>query len=642
MFKNFKKLGCLLMVLTILIGMVAPMNTVFAAGETTTVVSSKEIILSTTSEASEELSNKTVDILTFNDFHGSLAEDVRQGRNAGMAKLVAAVREASKKNPNTLIVAGGDNYQGSALSNLTYGAPVSAMMKAMGVTASAVGNHEFDWGAELLEQWAKDGDFEFLAANIIDKATGQPVTYAKPYMVVEKGGIKVAFIGLAHPNTSTLTKREHVAGVEFTDPVKAAQKWVDYLKAGSAKEGTPDVIIALTHIDSNQNSETKEITGGVATLAKEVVGLDAIVSGHSHRVVAGKVNGVAIVQAGANGREFGKLSINLDENGKVTGITPSIDAIAMRKSDIINDGEAEKLYNEFNQKVEPILGEVLGNATGEFTHDRSQPNVSLLGKWAAEVMRKKTNVQVGIQNGGGLRRTLAEGKITMGDLYEIMPFDNALVTMELPGEDLLKAIDHGIMNPNITDGQFAGVKVVFDKDKEFGNRIVAITLEDGTPIKVGEYYTVVVPDFIFDGGDNYNFKNARNVVNTYIPVRDMLVEAIKEAKVLTPEPVTYIVEKSEYVPVQQPVVEEPKKEVVKEEPKQEVVKVEPKQEEPKMEVVKEEPVKKEPTIYIVKPGDVLSRIAKFFNTTYQKLAEFNGIKNPNLIFPGQKILIPVQ
>ncbi|MEW6623792.1 MAG: 5'-nucleotidase C-terminal domain-containing protein [Bacillota bacterium] len=603
--KTVKKLGCLLMVIALIIGIFVPISG-FAATETTTIVNNITMVKENSTEATQL---NQVDIVTFNDFHGSLAEDPREGRNAGMAKLVTAAREAYAANPNTIIVAGGDNYQGSALSNLTYGAPVSAMMKAMGVTASAVGNHEFDWGVHLIEQWARDGGFEFLAANIYDKATGEPVTWAKPYLIIEKGGIKVAFIGLAHPDTAVLTKREYVEGVEFTDPVEETIKWVEYLKDGNAQAGIPDVIIALTHIDSDQNRDTKEITGNVVKLANNVPGLDAIVSGHSHRSVAGTVNGVAIVQAGAYGRMFGKLSIMLNEEGKVIEIIPSLDDISMRKSDMIPNPEAAEQFETFNEELKPILEEQLGTATADFTHDRTQPNVSLLGKWAAEVMKKKTGVQVAIQNGGGLRRTMAEGKITMGDLYEIMPFDNGLVTMELSGADLKKAIDHGIMNPNVTDGQFAGLIVVFDAEAEFGNRIVSITLEDGTPLVMDQYYTVVVPDFIFTGGDNYDFTNAKNVVETYIPVRDMLVEAVKEAKILTPEPVTYIIEKSQVAEVVQAVIEE----------------------------VKEPEV----IIYVVKSGDVLSRIAKMFNTTYQKLAEYNGIKNPHLIFPGQKIEIPV-
>lgn len=566
----------------------------------------------------DEATSETIEIFTFNDFHGALSEDVREGRSAGMAKMITAARQLREEHPNILFLSGGDNYQGSVTSNLLYGAPVSQMMKEMGVLASSVGNHEFDWGHEWIAKWAEEGDLTFLASNIYDDATGEPVEWAKPYMITEVAGVKIGLIGLAHEDTATLTKAEYVKGFSFKDAVESAQIWVDFLRAGKAEEGTPDVIIALTHIDSAQNRDTKAITGGVVRLAEEVEGLDAIISGHSHQEVAGYVNGVAIVQAHSAGRMLGRLTLKL-ENGKVTEVVPSMDYLGVRKIDITADEDAVALFEAAEAETLPIKSVVIGEAEGTFAHGREIPNVSPLGRWVTEVMRKRTGVQVAIQNGGGLRTVIEEGTITMGDLYAVMPFDNQLVTMELPGADLWKAIDHGILNPDIGDGQFSGLVVVYDESKEFHHRVVSITLEDGTPLDLEAYYTVVVNDFMATGGDKYNFSNARNVVDTFIPVRDVLVDYIKEVGTITARPVDYLFEVSE---------------VATEEPKAE----EPKVEEPKV----EEPVKKEPVVYVVKSGDVLWRIAKNYNMTYQEIATFNNLKNPNLILVGQKLLIPVK
>ncbi|EDS77691.1 2',3'-cyclic-nucleotide 2'-phosphodiesterase [Clostridium botulinum C str. Eklund] len=569
--------------------------------------------------------NKVVDVLMFNDFHGNLAEDVREtGKNIGMAKMVGYVKEATRKNPNTIVVSGGDNYQGTAMSNLTYGAPVSAMMKAMNVTASAVGNHEFDWGVSHMEKWQKDGGFDFLAANIYDTKTNLPVSWSKPYKIVEKDGLKVAFIGLAHPNTTTLTKRENVTGLEFRDPVKSAEEWIKYLKEGKAKEGVPDVIIALTHIDSYQDAKTNKITGMAVDLTK-VDGLDAIISAHSHRKVIGVVNGKPIIQAYKYGRTIGTMSIELDENNKVKKIVPKMEDVSKIKNDIIPDDESKEVYNDYDKKLKPILGEKIGVASKEFTHDRaSKGTVSLLGRWSCEVMQKKTGAEVAIQNGGGLRRSLYKGDITMGDMYEIMPFDNALVTFDLQGKDLKKAIDHGILNPEVTDGQFTGLKVEYDKNKPFENRITKITLTNGTPLDMNKYYKVTVPDFLLTGGDKYDFSNAKNVVETFIPVRDVLVEAIKEAKVITPKVVDYIKEcHDNVVPMPKPDV----KPEIKPQPKPA----------PKPQVSTDSNVR---VMYIVKTNDTLKKIGNAYGVSWRELASYNKIANPNMIFPGQRILIP--
>ena len=554
-------------------------------------------------EAQAKESAKTVDILTFNDFHGNI---VGEGKNPGMAKLVGYIKEREKNNPNTIVVSGGDIYQGTAISNLTYGESVTEMLKAMNVAASAVGNHEFDWGADKIEKWGIDGGFDFLAANIYDKKTEEPVTWARPYKIVEKGGIKIGFIGLAHPNTTTLTKEEFIKDYEFRDPVESAEEWVKYLKDGKAEEGVPDVIIALTHIDSDQDRDTKEITGNVVDLT-EVEGIDAIISAHSHRTVAGKVNDVPIVQGYYNGRAIGVLSIELDDNNKVKTIEPSVDEIYTRVDDLVVDKEAEETLTKYQTELEPILGEVIGEASDAFIHDKSVPNVTTLGRWTCEVMREKTGADIAITNGGGLRRTLEKGPITMGDMYEIMPFDNSFVTLDLKGEDVKKAIDHGILNPEVGDGQFVGLIVEYDEDAEFENRITKITLEDGTPIDMNKTYKVVINDFMYSSGDKYDFSRAENVVNTFIPIRDALVEAIKEAKVITPKEADYITE-IKAIKAEEPVLV---------------------------------PVTEEES-YVVKSGDVLWKIAEKFKTTWQKLAEYNKLKNPHLIFPGQKILIPAK
>lgn len=501
-------------------------------------------------DSSDENQSKiqNINVLLFNDFHGNVAEDTREtGKNIGMAKMVGYVNAARAKNPNTIVVAGGDNYQGTAISNLTFGKPVSAMMKGMNVVASAVGNHEFDWGVEHLETWAKEGNFEFLVANIFDTKINKPVEWAKPYMIIEQDGVKIAFIGLAHPDTATLTKAENVTGLEFTDPVVAAQEWVSFLQAGKAEEGKPDVIMALTHIDSSQDAETGEITGNAAKLAT-IDGIDAILSAHSHGTVSGEVNGVPIIQAYRYGRAIGIISIERDSAGKVTGITTKVDMVESIRDDIIPDPETEAIYKKVEEEMSSILGEVVGTAAREFAHNtREQDNVTPLGAWVSDVMREKTGTQIAIQNGGGIRRPLYAGTITMGDLYEIMPFDNALVKIDLKGSDIKKAIDHGILNPNVGDGQFAGLIVEYDKNKEFQNRITKISLEDGTPLEMDKYYSVVTIDFLMTGGDKYDFSGARNIVETYIPVRDILVEKIKAEKIIAPKAVDYIIEISDVV-----------------------------------------------------------------------------------------------
>ncbi|WP_160680441.1 5'-nucleotidase C-terminal domain-containing protein [Clostridium sp. C8-1-8] len=473
--------------------------------------------------------DKIIDVVSFNDFHGNLAEDTSaSGKNPGMAKFVAAINEYKAANPDTVVVSGGDNYQGSAMSNLTYGEPVSAMMKQLGVTASAVGNHEFDWGIDKISPWAQAGNFDYLASNIYDKKTGQPVSWAKPYKLVTIDGVKIGFVGLTTQETAYKTKPDIVAGLEFRDPAASAKVWADKLKDGSLPEGKADVVIALTHIGAAQDSKGN-ITGEVVDSGLcKVDSLDAIVTAHTHNPVSGYVNNKPVVQAYYAGRDLADLSIAIDKNtGKVKSITPNLDSIYQRKNTIVADSTAQDTYNNFYTKLKPLLDKVEGVTDTNLTHDRFAEGTSILGQWVTDVMRKAVGVQIGITNGGGLREPIAAGNITMGDLYEVMPFDNTLVKMNLKGSDLKRVIENGIMNTNVGWVQVSGVKVYYDKAAPAGNRITAMFLEDGTPIDMNKYYSVVTNDFMATGGDQYDFTGAQNVYDTGIPIRDSLASALE-------------------------------------------------------------------------------------------------------------------
>ena len=484
---------------------------------------------------------REVNILTFNDFHGAVEAS---GKNAGIAKFAGEINRIKTTNPDTIVVSGGDVFQGSAMSNLTYGAPVNEMMKAVGVVASAVGNHEFDWGTDKIAKWAEEGGYKFLASNIYDKNTGKPVTWAEPYMIVEKGGVKIGLVGIATPETAYKTAPANVKDIEFRDPVTSAKEW-----AKVAKDNGADVVIALTHLGSFQDKAGK-ITGEATELCG-VPNIDAVITAHTHQTVSGTVNGIPVVQAYYSGRTLGRLTIKVDASGKVTGIVPSVDNLYNRPTTLVEDTTVKAIADKYSKDLKPILSEVLGTTDKELPHDRYVPGTSLLGQWTTDVMRKAAGTQIGITNGGGLRVPVAAGNITMGNMYEVMPFDNTLVKMELKGSDLKKVIENGIGNEEIGWVQVGGVKVYYNEKAEFGNRITAMFLEDGTPVEMDKTYSVVTNDFMFTGGDKYDFKGAINAVDTMIPIRDILVSELKAVKAIS------VVNKNNLVAGSAPVVTPP-------------------------------------------------------------------------------------
>ena len=464
-----------------------------------------------------ENTSKVIDILSITDLHGNILEN---GKNIGAAKLAAEVKRLKEENENTMILSGGDLYQGTAISNLLYGEPVFKIIKEMGIKYSAVGNHEFDWGIDKIEEWSKY--VEFLAANIYDKNTGEQVTWAKPYAVEEIDGVKIGFIGLATPETAYKTSIANVKDLEFKDPVDTANTYAKYLKE---EEGV-DFVIALTHLGGEQD-ENGVITGEVSDLANGCSLLDGIISGHTHNYIEGTVNNVPIVQALNNGRALANLQITINENGEST-ITPSVDKLYERVDTLAVDETVKQIVSEYEEELKPILSEVVATVNIELPHDRSYNGVTVLGQFMTKYMAEVSDVQIALTNSGGLRTSIDEGDITVGEMWDVLPFDNTLVTMNLKGSDLKRVIEHGIMNNNVGWIQYYGLNIYYDSSKEYGDRITSMRLLDGTKIEMDKYYSVVTNDFMAAGGDNYDFTGATDIVDTQEPVRDALMVKFRE------------------------------------------------------------------------------------------------------------------
>lgn len=512
-----KKFTALAVATSMIFGVATPLTTVKAT----------ENLAPENLEKKEEVGAKEVEIpiVTFNDFHGSLAESKS---DVGAAKLVGEIKRVKEENPNTVVVTGGDIYQGSAMSNLLKGEPVTAMLKEMGLEFSAVGNHEFDWGYEHIPDWAKAGEFDFLASNIYEKETGEPVEWAKPYGVVEREGKKVGFIGLATPETAYKTKPDNVAHLEFKDPVEATKTWVNYLE----NEEKVDAVVVLSHLGSEQNRETGEITGEIVEVA-EVPGVDAIISAHSHQRVEGKVNGVPVIQAYKNGRNLGYVNLKFDDKNELV-VTTKLDDISKRKDTLPVDKNMEDILAKFEADLAPIMNEKVADLSVDLPHNRDT-GVSPMGATVAETMRRIVDADIAITNGGGVRAPLMAGTITVGDMYTILPFDNTLVTMEMKGSDIIKVLEHGIEPDNFGWGQHAGVKLWYTPGAERGEKITSVRLADGTKLENDKYYTVVTNDFMAVGGDSYDFSAAKNVVDTNLVIRDEIANYWRENGI---EPIT--------------------------------------------------------------------------------------------------------
>ncbi|OGO77729.1 MAG: hypothetical protein A2Y23_02200 [Clostridiales bacterium GWB2_37_7] len=469
---------------------------------------------------------KAISLLSVNDFHGSLAGDAK---NAGVSKLASYFLAEKKANPNgTVILSAGDMFQGSADSNLLYGMPVLAAMNDIGFEAMSVGNHEFDWGLDKLQILSDKAEFPFLAANIVLKGTDITPDFAEKYIIVNRNGLNIGIIGLATPETLTKTKAENIAAFDFKDPAATVNALIPRVKKAGA-----DIVVVLSHLGATQDSKTKVITGEAAELAKAITGVEAIITGHTHTIVAGTVNNIPIVQGYYNGRSVGHIDLVIDSaSNKVVENNVYVDNTIVTATE---DARVKSWFDFALSTIAPIKNEPVGKAAVTLPHNTKEVQVTLMGQWASDVMRKAAKADIAIQNGGGLRRDIPAGNITMGIMYELMPFDNTLFTVELTGKQVRAALEHGIMPETFAPGQFSGVTVKYDSSKARGERIVEVRMLDGSLLDDSKLYKVVTNDFQAGGGDGYViFKEGKNPVDTGIPVRDALVNEIRQKGTISP------------------------------------------------------------------------------------------------------------
>lgn len=467
---------------------------------------------------------KVITVINTSDFHGNLLtgqldRSTDPPRPYGGGAIVAAyVAQYRAQNPGgTLVLDGGDMLQGPAISTVFRGKPTIEMYNVIGYDAAAIGNHEFDWGIDALKARASEAKFPFLSANIFLKATGQRPEWAKPYAIFERNGVKVGVIGLTTIQTPFITLPANVESLEFRDPVAVANDLIPAVKAQGAQ-----VIVLLAHIGGSVDKQGV-VSDEVAALAASVRGADLVLGGHTHNPVVAKVDGVPVLVPYYQGRAVGVTNLTFDpEVGRVVAVESQL--VTTYGDSVQPVGEVQAVIDRYNKDLAPVMAEVLAQAPAEIV--RNYDGESALGNLVADVMRKTAGVEIAFTNAGGLRTDVPAGPITLGKVWEIIPFDNTIVTMELTGSQILEVL------ANRTKGmvQLSGLKFTWreipgNKEKR---EIVSATLADGRPLDPNARYKVCTNDFMAAGGDNFTaFKSGTSVYNTQILLRDALINFLK-------------------------------------------------------------------------------------------------------------------
>ena len=463
-------------------------------------------------------------IVHVNDVHGHIEPFTRDNAEVGaLAKVAVYVEELRKENPNILLLSAGDMIHGTNVVNLFGGLPMVEIMNHMGFDAMALGNHEFNYGQEQLLLLAKAAKFPFLSANVIrDDGT----VFINDYNIFEVGGVKVGVFGLSPVETPILTHPKDVIGLNFADPAEISAKMVDALA------GQVDIVVCLSHLGYDDDR----------VIAAAVPGIDIIVGGHSHTTLAEPVvvGDTIIVQTGDWAENAGVLNVVV-AGGKVTSFDGGL---VQMKADMPAPG-ADHPVGATLAEYDAALAEKMAVKVGrtEVALDGERANVRTrttnLANLISDAMLEATGADVVIANGGGIRASIKAGDITLGDIYTVLPFDNTLYAIELTGDKIVAALEHGLSAYPAQTGGFshvAGMTVKFDPAQPAGSRVVEV-LVAGEPIVADKLYILGTNDFLAAGGDGYVwFIESRTVFASGAMLRDILAEYIEVRVPWRPRP----------------------------------------------------------------------------------------------------------
>ena len=418
-------------------------------------------------------------ILTINDLHGAI---VKTDKQPDIDKLAGEIKKQAARFDDYVILAGGDMWQGTALSNINRGVLVTSIMNELKFDGMVLGNLEFDWGVEEIIKFQDDNlengeaDFPFLAANIYDnKGTSTTLddelaSFVEPYVILQKGAWKIGVIGYIGKYQKYDIAASLVQNYDFKDPKDIVLDYAKELK----KEC--DIVIAYGHEQEEENN----------TAFASSSDIDIIYNAHTHRQYIENKNGKYIVQSASNGNYLGVTKVTEDS---IFVQNFHYDNFNTSDSDILN------LVNEYKDSCNDLLYGTLSVASTYCTRFAA-------GRWAATSVKNYTGADFGIQNNGGIRSVAfpidAGDKINLAKLYDMMPFDNTIWLVKMSGSKL---------------------KSILAKHEDYRT---SYNYDDVT-IDNSKIYIVACCDYIVDG--NYDF-NGLEIVKTGLLVRDAMTDDV--------------------------------------------------------------------------------------------------------------------
>ncbi len=428
-------------------------------------------------------------IVHFND----LDRMEESGGQGGIARLAAVVRAERARSSNVLVTFAGDAISPSLMSSIDKGAHMIDLLNGIGLTAMAIGNHEYDFGPDVARRRFSEANFPILGANNID-TDGEIIDGAEASVMVDAGRFKVGIFGLTTPGAAV---KSSPRGVTFSPVLEVAAAQAAKLRAAGAH-----LVIALAHTDMAEDG---------ALLKQRAV--DVLLSGDDHRLRLDYDGAVLFAESGQQADWVTVIELTLDEvesRGKRRFVwSPAFRAVHTAR--VSPDPELAAAVQVYRDKLSRDLDLEIGRTTTELDSRRAtvRAREAAIGNLIADAMRLAVNADVALTNSGGIRadKVYPPGtRLTRRDILNELPFGDKTVLLELTGRELRAALENGFSQIEKTSGRFpqvSGIEVVFDPARPAGGRVVEVR-HGGAALDPDATYRLATNDFLGSGGDGYS------------------------------------------------------------------------------------------------------------------------------------------
>ncbi len=493
--------------------------------------------------------NREIVIFHTSDIHGYLLPHPARWHQENPKRMIGGAAAFSallaKESRTKLILDSGDFFQGAPEGTISKGEAVIDLMNAIQYDAGVIGNHEYDLGEDQLKALIKRAKFPLLASNIFEKKTKALVSYATPFAIFEKDGIRIGVVGLATRFTKTSTLPSNVSHLDFANEVKTAKPIIQKMR----KEGV-DFIIALTHCGLAHSVARKRVDASTYVPSSEDLkypgdlliaqesGADLVLGGHTHTALSAlwkPKNGAWIGQSGEHWEGTMKIVVKFipqtKDTQKLKGNRSKyrFELESKREELWIDEvGEEAKIKAILSEKVKEIevkTKAVIGETKYALSRTSSAPNLDgTLHNLVCDEMQKLSKADFALQNSFGLRADLSAGPITLGNLYEIMPFENTLVVMQLTGAQI-----HDLLTQNIK-GKTAKLQV--SKQLQInvpqGENAKIEILLNGKSLDLKHSYRVAMNSYMASGGSCCEKIAKEKQEDLGISLRMLMLESFKK------------------------------------------------------------------------------------------------------------------